>query len=260
MKQHFNPILRTVESRIRQLVERYQESLAIPHSATKGSLREGYLKQFLAEFVPSSLQIRSGFVTDCRGLEISPQIDLLIFDPSSLPAISMDAFVTLLPIEAVRLSIEVKSTITKPDIEQVQLQQEIFRKMRYSFTTSKREYLTTVDCAGIPQFIVSFDSECSRETIREWFNVESSLTAVCVIGKFFAGRDFRSNAIEIIEGDSRHTEIMQFLSAIRTQLDITKLELRDGLKQMTPDGELDFSPDIGSYLTFDVPYPENDKE
>lgn len=80
MKRHVNAVLQVVESRVRQLLERYEESTAIEHKATKGSLREGYLRQFFAELVPNSVQLRSGFVTDCRGEVISPQIDLIAFD------------------------------------------------------------------------------------------------------------------------------------------------------------------------------------
>jgi Domain of unknown function (DUF6602) len=79
MKHQRNPILRGVVSRVRQLLEQYRESEIIEHASTKGSLREAYLKQFLADFMPHPFAVTEGFVTDCRGDELSPQIDLLVF-------------------------------------------------------------------------------------------------------------------------------------------------------------------------------------
>lgn len=158
MKQHHNPILQATISRVRQLLERFEESKAIPHAVTKGSLREGYLKDFLATFVPSGFAISSGFVTDSKGVDVSPQLDLLLFDQSCLSSISMSAFCTVVPLEASRLTIEVKSVLRQEDFQQVKNQQDTIRKMRYSWTANDRAYLVTSNCLGIPQFIAAFET------------------------------------------------------------------------------------------------------
>jgi hypothetical protein len=172
MKQHRNPILRGVVSRVRQLLEQYEESKVIQHDATKGSLREAYLKQFLADFIPYPFVLRSGFVTDCRGDTISPQIDLLVFDKTSIPGFSLNEFVTFVPLETVRLAIEVKSVLKASDIAQIERQQEAIRGMRIALTTPDRKYLKTVDCLGISQIVFAFDSECSHQTLCDFVTLK----------------------------------------------------------------------------------------
>ncbi|HEV8063166.1 MAG TPA: DUF6602 domain-containing protein [Gemmataceae bacterium] len=103
MKKQINPILSAAISRIRQFIGQYQESGSIDHRGTKGALREGYLKQFLAGFIPPAFTLKSGFVTDSQGVQISPQIDLLAFDKTSIPDFALSDFVTIVPIESVRL-------------------------------------------------------------------------------------------------------------------------------------------------------------
>lgn len=254
MKTQLNPILQIVVSRVVQLLARYDESSAITHSATKGSLREGYLKQFLVDFIPPSLSVKSGFVSDSVGQEISPQIDLIVFDPTFIPAVALNDYVAILPIECVRLVVEVKSALKKHDIQQIVEQQTSLRKLRHSFTTSQRKYLCSVDSAGASQFVVAFDSECSVESLTEWFRLEPQLQVVCVIGKFGLVRDFPGDNIAVFKPDDHHREVLQLLSTIHTSLTSAQLEMREALRHKTPEGELDFSSDIGAYLTFDVPH------
>ena len=138
MKRHLNPILQGTTSRVRQLVEQFEESKSIRHDATKGSLRETYLKDFLAEFVPHRLAISSGFITDSKGAEITPQLDLLVFDKASLPSFVMSAFCTIVPLEASRLAIEVKSNLKHEHFKQIKAQQEAIRRMRLAWTAKGR--------------------------------------------------------------------------------------------------------------------------
>ena len=156
MKSHRNVILKGVVARIRQLLDQYEESKIIGHDTTKGSLREAYLKQFLADFVPHPFVITSGFVTDCRGEDISPQIDLLVFDRTSIPGFALSTFVTVLPVEAVRLAIEVKSTLKAAHLAQIKSQQDAIRRLRFAWTSEGRRYLKTVDCLGVRQFVFAF--------------------------------------------------------------------------------------------------------
>jgi hypothetical protein len=256
MKQHRNPILKGVASRVRQLLEQYEESKVIQHDTTKGSLREAYLKQFLAEFVPYPFMLRSGFVTDCRGQTISPQIDLLVFDKTSIPGFALNEFVTIVPLETVRLAIEVKSVLRASDIAQIKRQQEAIRGMRVALTTPDRKYLKTVDCLGISQIVFAFDSECSHQTLCDWFRDVEALEAVCVVGKFILMRDPNTGQVESVKSDTEQGEMLHFVSKVYTTVLGSHREYRALSNPTTSNGNLPWEPDFGAYLTFDVPYPD----
>jgi hypothetical protein len=254
MKYHRNAIVKGIVSRIRQLREQYIESAIIEHSSTKGSLREAYLKQFLADFVPHPFVLTSGFVTDCRGDRITPQIDLLLLDRTSVPGFALSQFVTVVPLEAVRLSIEVRSILQSTHFQQLQAQQNAIREFRFAWTTEGRKYLKTVDCAGLPQFVFAFESECSKETLTDWFSRETHLEAICVVGKFILLRDPNTAKVEQFEADVEYTEVLHFLGLLHSTIQSSDRELRNQV-HTTPEGDQAFYPDFGAYLTFDVPYP-----
>ena len=254
MKEHHNPILLGVVSRIRQVLEKFDESSVIKHAGTKGSLREAYLRQFLSEFVSLPFELKSGFITDCRGAEISPQIDLLVFDRTSVPAFALSDFVSIIPLEAARLAIEVKSLLKSDDLAQIQIQQNSLRRMRFAWATAGREYLQTFNCLGISQFVVAFDTDCAEKSLLSWFQEEQALDGICIIGKYILLRDFRTDKVELITTDSMHGEVMQLVSSMLLMIDKSHRELQ-GMQVETPNGEEFLEPDFGAYLTFDVPYP-----
>ena len=252
MKKHQNAILRGLKSRIRQLTEQFDETDAIRHNATKGSLREAYLKDFLANFVPQRLGVNSGFITDCRGDEISPQIDLLVFDQSQMPGFTISKFVTLVPIEASVMAIEVKSMLKSEHVDQIKAQQSSVRKMRFAATSLKRECLHTVDCIGIPTFVFALESVCSKEKLLEWFEEIDALEAVCVVGKYVILRDPRSLVPQLIETDGEHLEILHFLARFHRDLESYAPFV---CSAQVGDEKIECKFDFGAYLTFDVPYP-----
>lgn len=246
--------MRGATSRVRQLLEKFKESNTIPHAATKGALREAYLRQFLAEFIPVPFEIKSGFVTDCRGAEVSPQIDLLVFDRTSIPAFALTDFVTIVPLEAARLAIEVKSTLRIRDLSQIKSQQESIRQMRFAWTTPRHEYLQTVDSLGITQHIVAFDTDCAEDTLKTWFHEEPALNVICIIGKYVLLRHPNTGEIESIPADATHSEVMQAVSSLFATVLDAQRELR--MREVdTPTGTAQFEPNLGAYLAFDVPFP-----
>jgi hypothetical protein len=252
MKKHRNPILRGTTSRVRQLLERFEESKAVRHDGTKGSLREAYLKDFLAEFVPPGLAISSGFITDSRGADISPQLDLLIYDKCSLPSFVMAAFSTIVPLEASRLSIEVKSNLKQEHFEQIKNQQETIRRMRFAWTAHDRKYLSTTNCLGLPQFVVAFETACSQVALQQWFSEEAMLEVICVIGQFCMLRDPSTRMPEVVATDDQYLDVMQLVTRLQWSLS-AGAQSEKAVTRDTPDGNLPFQPDYGAYLTFDVP-------
>lgn len=141
-KANRNPIYQGVVSRIRRLLQNFEESNAIKHAGTKGSLREAHLRQFLCDFVPLLFEIKSGFVTDSRGADISPQIDLRVFDKKSISTFALSDFATIVPLEAARLSVEVKSTSKSGHLAQITTQQKSIRRMGFTWTFLSNRHLS----------------------------------------------------------------------------------------------------------------------
>lgn len=189
MKTQKNAILLGTIQRIRQLLSRYEESKLLSHTTTIGNLREAYLKQFLLDFVPPPFRVTSGFVTDCQGNMISPQIDLLVFDTSTLPPFFFTDTVAIAPVESAALIFEAKSQLTTATLEQISAQQAALRKLRYAFTPSNRSHLYTCTCIGLTEVVVAFDSVVSSQTLQSWFDQEPAIGAICIIGKQFLLRD-----------------------------------------------------------------------
>lgn len=184
---------------------------------------------------------------------MSPQIDLIVFDPTAIPPFSLSEFVVVLPIESVRLSIEVKSVLKTSDFAQVKEQQSSFRNMRISLTAGTREYLYTVDCAGVPQFIIAYNSDCSLEMVHSWFLNEPSLIAICVIGKHTVIKDPRLDCLTTVAADEEHSEVLILVGLIETICRRVAYEFRDIQHQLAIEGDTGFYPDIGAYMCFDVP-------
>lgn len=252
MKRISNHFLVGIRSRVAQLKQRLDESRDLAHDATKGNLREGYLADFIKSFVPHGLSASPGFVIDCHGQETSPQLDLILFDARALPYFDASSSVAVVPIEIVLSVIEVKSNLKTDHFEQVRRQQASFRRMRFAWPTADRKLLTTVPCEGVSQTIFAYESDVAASTIRSWFDQESALEVVCVMGQHCHMRDPGTHGIEVIEAGDAFPEMMHFL--VRLQTDLAE-DYRRGatMRFPTPDGDKDFVPDLGLYFTFDAP-------
>ena len=235
MKIQRNRVLEGVIARIDQFMTRFPESMAIDHDGTKGTLREGYVKDLIAQFLPTNLAVKSGFVTDSQGSTISPQLDLVVFDPTDIPNFSMSEFVTIAPVESVQCVIEVKSTLKTSDLDQIIRHQNAFRELTYAFTTPNMDYLLIDKCPELSEFIFAFESDCSLHTIREWFNEERGVKAICVAGRHILVRNSKDDSVEIIDSDGDHGEILHFLAKLHRLIVEERLEWTTYLKSVTED-------------------------
>jgi hypothetical protein len=251
MKMKSNVILRSMQARIQQLKSHFMESESIQHSSTKGSLREAYLKQFISHTVPIRYKVNTGFITDSASSEISPQIDLVVYDTQDLPALTMSDFVTIVPIESAQCVIEVKSTLQAAHFDQLAEQQSAFRRMRFATTTSRRELLDTVDCLAIPSIGFAYETGCSLATLKEWFSKEAGLFAICIFDRYFIVRDLLHGTIEVVESDGKGCELLHLICLVNSLCVLSREERADYHAKRHPG--LRFYADLGCYLVHDVP-------
>ena len=88
---------------------------------TRGDLRQGLLRDFLEETLPSDYSTRDGFVFDIVGHE-SPQLDIILWDRRRGPTAAVTSARSYIPIESAYAVIEVKSTFQSKDEEQLDRQ------------------------------------------------------------------------------------------------------------------------------------------
>lgn len=86
-------------------------SRLVGHNGEMGRANEIALSQLVTRLIPSQFGIGTGIVIDMRGGR-SKQCDLVIYDRGSQPQLLAQSTQLLFPIEAVRMVVEVKTTVT----------------------------------------------------------------------------------------------------------------------------------------------------
>ncbi len=97
----------------------YESTGELEHQGEKGLLRETFLRRLLEAVLPPHFGVGSGLVVDSENRQ-SGQIDLLIYDKRLLPPILEQNGHGIYPVDAVLRVIEVKSTLNKEGLIQVQ--------------------------------------------------------------------------------------------------------------------------------------------
>ena len=100
----------------------------IVHNGVKGSAREDLLKDYLKKLLPEKYTISSGIIID-NNQNQSKQQDFIIHDAFNCPSFFKTDSNTILPIESVYATIEIKSTLDYSTLEQSVKNVESVRKL-----------------------------------------------------------------------------------------------------------------------------------
>ncbi len=200
-----NRINGVIKARLEGLIAQIEESKQVSHASTKGTLREKYLIDFLQNILPQNYTVTGGFICDVLG-KISPQIDLILSDTSTIPSIAFTGDVSLIPIEAAIGIVEVKSTLKKEDYNQLKKQSDAIRSMRPCTEFSPEQTIF-----GIRMFVFAYESELSIDSIKDWFKQVQELFGVCIIGKTFI---YKSPQGICISEKKEKEEVLIFISSL----------------------------------------------
>jgi uncharacterized protein (UPF0297 family) len=88
----------------------------IDHSSVIGNFRELFLSELIKPYLSPQMEIATGKIIDLKGNE-SKQIDTIIYDSSIIPPALIIQGQTVIPVEAVLATIEVKSTLKSDDLK-----------------------------------------------------------------------------------------------------------------------------------------------
>lgn len=110
LKKKIKSFIDSYEELSRQLFLDPSKKTNISHTGEFGAYREALVKDFLRMFVPERLQIDSGFAINANG-EVSPQLDIILYDPAVTPRIEDAEYRRFFPIECICGVGEVKSVL-----------------------------------------------------------------------------------------------------------------------------------------------------
>jgi hypothetical protein len=105
-----------------------QRSANFQHHLSKGEERETAMKEFFDSHLPKAFGVEKGEVVDPSGQQ-SPQLDVIIFNKSQNVPFYTGAY-NILPAEALLVSVEVKSKLTKSEIESSLKAAQLLRELR----------------------------------------------------------------------------------------------------------------------------------
>ncbi len=231
-----NPFTQLIRAKAAVLKAYFEQSKQIKHSATKGSIREAYIRNFLTEIIPPNSELLGGFITDVAG-EMTPQIDLIGIE-KSLPIIKLDQGTCVSPIEAARFWVEIKSKIETKHLVQIKERLESIDKMILHLLSENSPLGFQLEFKP-PGFVVAYESSAKQETLVEWLSKNKSLYAIIIIGRYALWSIGENNRVEVIENQGKDEELL-FLAAKIHQMYILASRMLEMTRRSL--GKLDGAP------------------
>jgi len=153
---------------------------AFQHRGVRGDERAGALAKFLRERLPSRFAVGKGEVIDYRDYRTG-QLDIIVYDNSTCAPISVQSENVLLPCEALYVVVEVKSTLTKAELEKSYAAANRIRQLRpfkSRFIGPRRDGEAADDGAHRCQYLLfAYSSDLANNS--EWLQKEFARVAMC---------------------------------------------------------------------------------
>lgn len=111
-------LIDVLENKITNALQTSDAISKIAHPVVKGTLRENFIADLLRSILPHHFGVGSGIVVD-KWDRSSPQADIIIYDKRQLSPIVNSETNGVFPIDSVHRVIEIKSSLSKADVNQV---------------------------------------------------------------------------------------------------------------------------------------------
>lgn len=169
----------------------------IEHNGVKGSAREDLLKDYLRDLLPNKYSISSGIIIDFNQNQ-SKQQDFIIHDAFNCPSFFKTDSNTILPVESVYATIEIKSTLNYDTLKQSVENIESVRKLH---KLPNRNIISNDYNEQYPLgFVFAYSSDYSLEQIqKKLFELNKSvdgrhqISIVCVLDKGLIFNVYKDN-------------------------------------------------------------------
>ncbi|TOB21049.1 hypothetical protein CGK11_22640, partial [Vibrio parahaemolyticus] len=90
--------------------------------------------------------------------------------------------ISLIPIDSVYLTAEVKSTLSKKDLEQI-------GNARSNFNTLRISSLDQNANVKIPTVVLAYSTSVAESTLIDWMKEQQDVVSICVIDRFTLSRE-----------------------------------------------------------------------
>lgn len=112
-----NSLHRILDRVAKKMQVDFEESAAIKHSGSKGTVRERDVqREFLAKYVPASARVTGSGELVSVGGQASGQCDLMIVDADTPPLWAAEDY-AIVPVECCQVTVEVKSYLTVEELK-----------------------------------------------------------------------------------------------------------------------------------------------
>lgn len=198
---------RFYRARIKEKVEtarqRFAAASELDHPGLKGRAREVAVSEIIQPLLFDHLAIGSGAIVDYLGSQ-SAETDCIIYSRRFIPPLMLSGDSGIFPLDATLVVLEVKSTLTAPELEDTLRKTRRFWGLRYATyeqkTTSEGE--TTISFHTAMPALFAFSSDLSGDGKTELDRYREldpeaderpQLTALCVLGRgcWYFWRDSR---------------------------------------------------------------------
>jgi hypothetical protein len=164
---------------------KFRETAAMNHAGLKGRFREIFVSDMIRPILGSDFVAGTGLVVDSAG-GTSPEADVIIFDKFHIPAVLYRESEGLFPIEGVYYYGEIKSRLTRQELE------DSVRKFRQLLSMKSLPHAGGPGWIG-PRFLFAWTSDLKEQTIEaelaRYCEVDDkaafapAATVICVVGK-----------------------------------------------------------------------------
>jgi len=150
----------------KQLIATSRIPASSGHPLHKGTPREAFIRQFLESHLPETLSIGTGEIIDNESLPGQPrnQFDIVIYK-KNFPKLDFGGGISGFLIESVVATIEVKSNLTKTELESAIKAAKNSKLLKKSVTQS---FHTGHIPPAILNYVVAFDGPQDMGTISGW--------------------------------------------------------------------------------------------
>lgn len=234
-------------ARARQAVEEAKAMRSIPHRGLRGRFREILVGNLVKPFLPPTCSIVHGTVVDVDGQRFLPSVpradqgavdesqdvdttkvktedDVLIVDNAILPPFFRSEAEGIVPLDAVLARIEVKSTLTAPELKDAILGAGQFRKLAVSL--GKEDLPGSAALRLVFAFASDLKEKSEFTRLKECLSpqngTEPDLSGLCVAGRgfWFYGKTASDGADgwRVVKASDDHRELRHFVSLLLNTL------------------------------------------
>ncbi|MFT8806411.1 MAG: DUF6602 domain-containing protein, partial [Acetobacter aceti] len=182
----------------------------LTHQGVKGNVLEILVRDLFRPLLPADVGVGTGQIIECETGKLSKQIDIVLYDKSILPPILFDESIGIFPLESVLYTIEVKTRLTRKDLQTAHNSALELRDFNFLYSTEER----------VRSVIFALDTDLSgnRKTdigrYKEVYKEDTiPIVAICIAGKaywFMSGTAWVCHTSETDNFD----EILGFLGGI----------------------------------------------